>query len=139
MTPWAVLLRVALILVLVLNGAGAAAASVAMPRSVAATSVLQVALPAAKVDCHQVTMDSDQLHAAAQPVLAAAHHDHQAADSADCCAPQDCPGHCMHGLHAMASAVISIDLYLLRVDAPVGKLTSRAETALSQRIRPPIG
>lgn len=148
MTPWSVLLRMVLIVVLVLNGAGTAAASVTMMRgampehaSTAAPaaqkpSALQAALP-----CHDM---AKMAVTAASPDTAAQAPDHAAhakgkPAAPDCCKSGTCQCACMQAAHAALAAMPAFALVSPHSDVSHPMPAGHADPALPHLVRPPIG
>jgi hypothetical protein len=130
-----------LCVVLVLNGAGSAVASVRMlqqhhaPLAVAAgaTSDEAPAMP-----CHDATAPAPvPVHDAGDERHAAAGEAHGA--SSDCCASSTCTCGCLHHVAAMSAGVMPGYRVLPRAANPASMALGHPEPALPHPIRPPIG
>ena len=141
MNPSSVLLRLLLIVVLVLNGAGTAAASVAM---------LQVAMPAiasaqaqtkqlaSTMPCHgmaqAVTLDT-----AASMASIPAVHDGAKPTVPDCCTSGTCQCACVQIAQATPPAALVPAFASPRSALAQAMPASHVDPALPHAIRPPIG
>lgn len=147
MSPWSALLRVVLILVLVLNGAGTAAASVTMMRATMpadasmATSAALKTSAMQEIPCHDMagmTAKAASPDTAAQaPVHAKPGKDKPMAP--DCCRGGTCQCACMQAAHAALPTMPALALVSPHSDVPHPMRTGHADPALPHLIRPPIG
>lgn len=148
MSPWSILLRMALIVVLILNGAGAAATSVAMMQTAvpesASTMVhaMQGSLAMqADMPCH----DMAQMAAKVAPGdFAMQTPDHASQDKGkpvmpDCCKSGTCQCSCMQAAHAALPAMLAFALASPHSDVPHPMSTGHADPTLPHLVRPPIG
>lgn len=148
MTPWSVLLRVVLSVVLVLNGAGTAAASVTMmqttmPENAAATAqgVQESSAMQAGMPCHgmaQTAVTAASPDTAAQAPDPAAHGKGKPA-APDCCKSGTCQCACMQAAHAALAAMPAFALVSPHSDVPHPMPAGHADPALPHLVRPPIG
>ncbi len=148
MSPWSALLRVMLIVVLVLNGAGTAAASVTtmqatMPEGTSATAraTQKVSAMRAGMPCH----DMAQMTAKAAPSDAAMQApDHAARGKGkpvapDCCKAGTCQCACVQAAQAVLPVALAFALVSPHSDVPHPMHAGHADPALPHLVRPPIG
>lgn len=141
MSPWSVLLRVMLIFVLVLNGAGAAAASVTMMQAsmpetasnvMQAASAMQDGMP-----CHDM---AQTMAKPASPEIAIEASGHAGKPMApDCCKSGTCQCACMQAAHAALPAMLAFAVDSPHSDVAHPMPIGHADPALPHLVRPPIG
>ncbi len=144
MSPWSVLLRMMLIVALVLNGAGAAAASVTMlqapmpgtashaAHAMQATSAMQDGMP-----CHDMAQMTEK---PVSPEIAVQVPGHPGKPSApDCCKSGTCQCACVQAAHAALPAMLAFALASPHSDVAHPMPAGHADPALPHLVRPPIG
>ncbi len=144
MSPWSVLLRMMLIVALVLNGAGAAAASVTMlqasmpetasstAHAMQATSTMQSGMP-----CHDM---AQTMAKPASPEIAIQSPGHAGKPAApDCCKSGTCQCACMQAAHAALPAMLAFAVDSPHSDVAHPMPAGHADPALPHLVRPPIG
>lgn len=143
MNPCSVLLRVALAIVLILNGAGAAAASVTLETEVAESAPTEIAaasgmsLAGAEMPCHETMAVPPDT--AATPAAAAHPSDDGHPAAPDCCKTAACHCTCVQAAHAALPAMPALGFVPAHSDASHPMPIGHAEPALPHLVRPPIG
>lgn len=144
MNPWSLLLRLALIVALVLNGAGTAAASVMMQAGMAESAATEIAaapetsVVQAEMPCHEMMAESAPPDGAAPP--ASGHHpsDEGRPAAPDCCKGA-CHCACMQAAQAALPAMPAFGFVPPHSDVSHPVPVGHAEPALPHLVRPPIG
>lgn len=148
MNPWSVLLRVVLIVVLVLNGAGTAAASVtamraAMPEG-ASTNTHAMQVPSvmrADMPCHDMAQMMTVAASPDEALQAPGHASHGKGKAAtpDCCKSGACQCACTQAMHAALPAMPAFAVDSPHSDVAHPMPIGHADPALPHLVRPPIG
>ena len=148
MSPWSVLLRMMLIVALVLNGAGAAAASVMMSpapmpgtasnttHAMQAKSAMQDGMP-----CHDMAQTMAKTASPDVAMQSPAHATQGKGKSTtpDCCKGGTCQCACMQAAHAALPAMLAFALASPHSDVAHPMPAGHADPALPHLVRPPIG
>lgn len=145
MNPYSVLLRLLLVVVLVLNGTGTAAASVTMPAGMAGSAPTEIAVAPetagaqAEMPCHEMAAEAVSPDMAA--TQASAHHPSDDGQPAapDCCKTGACHCACMQAAQAALPAMPAFGFVPPHSDVPHPMYLGHAEPALPHLVRPPIG
>lgn len=134
MSGSAILLRVMLSVVLILNGIGSAVASVQMARAGNMTTEMPVS-DAAEVPCHG---DHDALADAAQPDVISELEEPSQSDP-NCCESGACRCACMHQAQAAMAVSLPIEAVIIHARSVLPTAAGHTAPALPHLIRPPIG
>ena len=131
----AILLRVMLIVVLMLNGIGSAVASVQMAHAGRVAVAMPVA-DAAEMPCHG---HHDAQAEATQPdVVPALAEDDPSLPDPDCCESGACRCACMHQAQAAVAVLLPIEAVIIHDRAVLAPKAGHSAPALPHLIRPPI-
>jgi len=148
MNPWSTLLRLALIAILVLNGAGAAAASVTMMQAATspgiaaqADTMQQPSAMRAGMPCHDMAQMTDRAVPADTAMHASdyASRDKSSPAKPDCCKSGSCQCACVHAAQAALPAMLALTLLSPHSEVSHPMRAGHADPALPHLVRPPIG